>query len=350
MTKKKGVFINREQIKDLILSIGTVHWSDFTVSDFYAVGNAQRCDIVADGKNAMLNLYFNNDGTTTITPVGAHTEVSTEIKVLLEENHAFKESSGSKTYSTKKVPPEWIEKLIRHLSSLNAVRVEQKEIEENPAHTCYRFISEMGDRLTVNRYKTGTLTLQGKPAYLYGEAISLLSYCDKISVDDIVDTVNHFHSIDVKTSDIRNEMKVLLPCSYGGIDDMVLKLLSPSISLRKVKIPLEDYSCYAFPALRALEGYIKHLLKLKNIIIGVNFGNVFANKKLVPVAIAKIGDRVYQDELERLYGYLVRNRHVLFHAEQVLVGTTVLDDKHEADEIVNDVVNLIETSYVNINK
>ena len=30
-------------------------------------------------------------------------------------------------------------------------------------------------------------------------------------------------------------------------------------------MPLEDYSCYAFPALRALEGYIKYLF-------GMNIG------------------------------------------------------------------------------
>lgn len=126
-------------------------------------------------------------------------------------------------------------------------------METVPAHDSYVFTSKIGDKLTVNIYKTGTLTLQGKPAYLYGEAISFLSYCNDISVDDIVDSINTFHNVSVKTSEVRNDMEVLMPRAYGNIDEMILKLLSPSISLRKVNIELEDYSCYTFPALRALE-------------------------------------------------------------------------------------------------
>ncbi|MDE7310879.1 MAG: viroplasmin family protein [Eubacterium sp.] len=54
-------------------------------------------------------------------------------------------------------------------------------------------------------------------------------------------------------------------------EDTILKLLSPSVSLRKVNIDLEDYSCYTFPVLRALEGYIKYLFGLKGIVIGNTF-------------------------------------------------------------------------------
>lgn len=350
VAKKKGVFIDRGQIKDLIISIGTTQWNRFEASDLSLVGNVYRCNIVADDKKAMLNIYFNNDGTTTFTPTGTNTEISSVIKALLEEGCTFENSSEAKTFSTKKVPSDWITRLIDYLTSLDGVSVEHKEVETAPAHSYYLFTSKIGDRLTINVYKTGTLTLQGKPAYLYGEAISLLSYCNEVSLDDIVDTVNRFHSIDVKTADVRSEMETLLPRSYGNIDDMILKLLSPSISLRRVKIDLEDYSCYAFPALRALEGYIKYLFGLKGVNIGNNFGGIFDRGILTPNISAAIGDTKYQYELERLYDYLVKNRHVIFHTEQILIGTTVLEDKHEADEIVNTVLNLIETSYTNMNK
>lgn len=139
-----------------------------------------------------------------------------------------------------------------------------------------------------------------------------------------------------------------MPRAYGNIDEMILKLLSPSISLRKVNIELEDYSCYAFPALRALEGYIKYLFGLKSVTIGHTFGCAFNNNALYPSIAAQIGDTVFQNELERLYAYFKKNRHVIFHAEQILIGTTLIEDKHEADEIINAVINLIESSYVNI--
>lgn len=297
----------------------------------------------------MLNLFFNNDGTTTITPTGKNTEISSQIKVLLEEQCKYSSTAQGKTYSIKNLSNEWAEKLVGYLSSLEEVSVEEYEADTVPVHKSYIFTSKIGDKLTINIYETGTLTLQGKPAYLYGEAISFLSYCSDISVDDIVNSINSFHDVDVKASEVRNEMKMLMPSAYGNIDEMILKLLSPSISLRKVNIELEDYSCYAFPALRALEGYIKYLFGLKGVKIGHTFGCAFHNKTLYPNIAVQIGDAVFQEELERLYGYFKENRHVRFHAEQILIGTTLIEDKHEADNIINTVINMIESSYVNIN-
>ena len=350
VANKRGVFINREEIKKLIIKIGNKHWQVFEASDLIKTGNPYRCNIVADGKKAILDFYYNNDGTTTITTTGTNVEISTVIKTLLEDSCAYTNNNEGKTYSFKKLPSEWAVKLIEYLTTIVGESVAHEKVDKQPVHDVYKFTSKIGDSLIINIYENGTITLQGKPAYLYGEAISLLSYCDKVSVDDIVDTINSFHNVDIKIEEVRNEMETLLPRSYSNIDDMVLKLLSPSISLRKVKLPLEDYSCYAFPALRALEGYIKYLFGLKSINIGHNFGGIYDKGSLTAGVSSQVADVNYQGELERLYYYLASNRHVVFHAEQLLIGTTLLEDKQEADEIVNNVLNLIETSYININK
>ena len=349
LAKSKGVFIDRNKIKGMIDKIGSDKWTSFSASELVQVGNTYRCDIVAEGKEAKLNLYFNNNGSTTITPTGSNPDISGYIKALLEDKYAFATNVEGKTYSFKKLPSEWANKLVEYLSGIDDVKCEQEDITSTPIHKMYRFTSNLGDILTVNIYDTGTLTLQGKPAYLYGEAISLLSYCPDISVDDIVDTINSFHSIDIKTSDVRDELKVLLPQAYSHLDDMILKMLSPSISLRKVKMEMEDYSCYAFSALRALEGYIKDLFRLKGVTVGNNFGGIFDHGALTTPISSKIGNATYQVQLECLYDYLVKNRHVVFHTQQVLIGTTLLEDKAEADEIVNSILTLIETSYIAIN-
>lgn len=77
---------------------------------------------------------------------------------------------------------------------------------------------------------------------------------------------------------------------------------------------------------------------------------MFSGTTLCPPAATKVNDVTYQRELERLFAYFKGNRHVLFHTEQILIGTKLIEDKHEADEIINTVINLIETSYANINK
>ena len=350
LAKNKGVYVNRDEIVNLIREVGTTQWENFTASELTTAGTAQRCVLTADGKTAMLNLYFNNNGTTTITPTGSNLEISSVVKALIEEKCTFSGGAQGKTYSIKTLPMEWCEKIVDYLKSLDGVSTEETSVETVPAHDSYVFTSKIGDKLTVNLYKTGTLTLQGKPAYLYGEAISFLSYCNDISVDDIVDSINTFHNVSVKTSEVRSDMEVLMPRAYGNIDEMILKLLSPSISLRKVSIELEDYSCYTFPALRALEGYIKYLLGIKGVTVGNTFGGVFNGTTLCPAAVTKVNDATYQNELERLFAYFKGNRHVLFHTKQILIGTRLIEDKHEADEIINTVINLIETSYANINR
>ena len=324
VAKSKGVFINREKIKQLIDEAGIKNWQQFEASELIKTGNPFRCTIIADGKKAMLDFYYNGDGTTTISPTGSNLEISTTIKVILEEGCTYSNNTEGKTYSFKKLPSQWAEKLIEYLTTLVAESAVHEQVDKQPIHNVYKFTSNIGDTLIINLYENGTLTLQGKPAYLYGEAISFLSYCDSVSVEDIVDTINHFHDIDIKTEDVRSEMEVLLPRSYRNIDDMVLKLLSPSISLRKIKMQLEDYSCYAFPALRALEGYIKHLFGLKGVSIGYTFYGIFSSGVLVTNISSQIADSTYQGELERLYSYFSGNRHVIFHTEQVLIGTTML--------------------------
>lgn len=347
---KKGVFIDRDNILELIRNVGNRHWANFKADELIAAGNAQRCVMLADGREAMLNLFFNNDGTTTITPTGKNTEISSVIKALLEEQCKYSGSEQGKTYSIRKIPGEWAENLIKYLSSLENVTAEEYGTDTVPVHRTCVFTSKIGDKLTVNIYQTGTLTLQGKPAYLFSEAIAFLSYCNDVSVDDIINSINSFHDVSIKTSEVRNDMEVLMPRAYGNIDETILKLLSPSVSLRKVNIDLEDYSCYAFPALRALEGYIKYLFGLKGIAIGYTFHKIFKGDVLISSIADQIADAEFQRELERLYAYFRGNRHVIFHTEQILIGTKMIEDKHEADEIINMVFHLIESSYVNICK
>lgn len=346
---KKSIFIERDKIRELINEIGTNYWDNFSVSELKKISeNTYRYNLCVDNEKAMLNIYFNNDGTTTISPTGKNLEISNQIKTLLESKCKYLNTNFGKTYSIKKLSEEWKKKLILFLSSLEKVTLENKDIDASPKYKSYIFTSNIGDKLTINIYENGTLTLQGKPAYLYSEAISFLSYCNDISLDDIIDSINTFHEVDIKINEVRNDMEVLMPRAYENIPETILKLLSPSISLRKINIELEDYSCYTFPVLRALEGYIKYLFDNKGITIGKNFAGIFKGDKLNQNIIAKIDNIDYQDELEKLYLYLKNNRHVIFHAEQILIGTKLIENKHEADEIINTVINLIETSYSNI--
>lgn len=345
MAKNKGIYIDRSTIVDKINLIGREQWDVFTAQELIQLGNGHRCEMLADGKKAMLNFFFKADGTTSIQVCGSNTEISTLIKVRLEEQCQYTGNAEHKTCSIKKIPVEWSDRLIKYISELKNVNVQENIVETHPKHTEYVCRSVLGDKLVINRYDNGTLVLQGKPAYIFSEAISFLSYCKEITVGDIVETVNSIHNVDVKISDVHEELKVILKNSYSQIDSTIIKILSPSISLKKVGIELEDYSCYAFPALRALEGYIKYLFGLKTITVGHNFANIFSGYKLTDTVKRQINNVEYQAELERIFKYFKDSRHVHFHTEQILIGTELIEDKNEAFDIINSVVDLIETSY-----
>lgn len=53
-------------------------------SELVENGNHYRCHIVADEKKAILDFYFNVDGSTTIVPTGTDKDVSLMIKTILE--------------------------------------------------------------------------------------------------------------------------------------------------------------------------------------------------------------------------------------------------------------------------
>lgn len=346
------VFINREQLEDIILKAGEKEWDSFKYSGLSTVGIAKRCVFFVDDRKATLDFFFRSDGKTTIKSVSSNSDLSNRLKSIIEDEYSYKDTGENRSHSLQ-ISLEWLNKLIDFMQSLENVRMDREE-HNNPKYTSYKFESTLGDRITFNIYNTGRLVIQGKPAYLYSEAMSLLSYCPEVSIEDVVETNNKMQNVDIKCDDIREEIRTVMPMSYDNIDDTIFKILSPSFTLKKINVELEDYSCFAFPALRALEGYLKYLFELKGIIVGHNFGPQYDYNKgngqyyLKGDVSQEVNDSRCVECMELIYNYFHENRHTLFHAEQILISSRILEDKIEANLIINQVINMIEQSYIKI--
>ena len=220
------------------------------------------------------------------------------------------------------------------------------------------FVSDIGDKLTLHTYSNHRIMVQGKPLYLYNEFLSYVSYSPKVEVNDIIKATNEFIDTNTDVDEARNKMSEMMPMAYAGnVDPVIRKLFSPSVTLDDVEKEFEDYSCFTFPALRALEGYLKYLLSEKNIVIDEthNFGTVFnkdSNDKaiVIPKYVTAIANNDYVEDLEEIYNYFKANRHVIFHVDQILITTKIIEDKQEAISIINDVAALIERTYKKIIK
>lgn len=351
--KNMGIYTDPTGLADLIKAAGVELWDSFHFISLEEKGSVTQCVFTVEGKPCTLNFHNKNNGTTTMSATGKNTDCSNQLKEKIFELSDFKDTGEAKSH-TFTIAKDWADKLIGFLDQLEGVTKERKEHEAAKLEQ-YKFVSSLGDRLNVNIYATGKVVLQGKPAYLYTEALSFLSYSPEVTVEDVVEANNKFHDVDVKVSETRDELRKLMPNTYGVLDDTIFKILSPSISLMKLSDEIEDYSCYAFPALRSLEGYLMQVFNMEGIVIthkyGSQCGSHFNHKTHTDsfVLKKKTADQLTnpksKDVLEEVYNFFNKNRHQLFHTDQVLCTTVILESKLEADRIVYDVINMIERTY-----
>ena len=249
MAKKKGIFIERDKLDEMIADCGGSLWDNFEANPVSLVnGNQYRCVFRVDGKKASLDFYYNSDGTTTLTVTGKHKDLSTVLETSIKEKYGASDTSVNKSYSFKEIPSEWPAKLIDYFKSREDITLDLEKENLQPKHVQYKFTSAKGDTITINVYANGTLMIQGKPIYLYYEALSILAYCPDINIADVNDLNNEFHGTTVTIQSIDQEMKSVLKNSYGKLDTdgIILKIFSPAFSNRHSEIPKTDYTCHVF--------------------------------------------------------------------------------------------------------
>ena len=353
----KGLYIVRDIVKleELLDETAKSIWTTVCGRGIETVGNQKRYTFEVDGSEAYLDIYQRGDGQTTLRPVGNNTEYSVKLKEKVEMR-GYKATSEQKAFSIF-IGEEWTKKTVDFLTELCGGNVEKYE---EAGQKRVVFISDIGDKLTLTIYANHRMMVQGKPLYLYNEFLSFVSYSPKMEMNDIIQVTNEFVDTNTDINETRKQLAEMMPTAYAGnVNDVIWKLFSPSISLKDINKDIEDYSCFAFPALRALEGYLKCLLDEKGIVMDKkhNFGNVFSkdhNGGTESIVISKmankINDRDFVEALEDIYNYFKKNRHVLFHVDQILINTKVIEDRQEAITIINDVARIIEETYKKIRK
>ena len=316
-------------------------------------GNGYHYFVPRENEEALLIIYFKNDGTCTINPAaGKYPELSKQLAEYIKDNCLItKRKNFSLTF--RNVSADDFSLLIEFLTDELGAKI----IDDNQSDA-RRLILLKGpfkDEITIAYYSNQTVLVQGKPLNLYVE-IKLFFY-ELLSFEQVVQTEAETYAINIKTDDIRNELKSYLPTAFFFLDDKIIKIITPSLSLMKLEIELEDYSSFAFPALRGLEGYIRQLLHLKGNEDGVKnvnkIGALFkenANKVSYLMDFAKLD--IQCDEtcqaLERAYNLWKSKRHPYFHINRHVQMTPIIWKKEDAEAILNDTLVLIEETYSKI--
>ena len=135
-----------------------------------------------------------------------------------------------------------------------------------------------------------------------------------------------------------------LPANYPAGIKRLLKQAAINLNYY---IQSEDYSQYAFPALRALEGHIKYLISVAGGPVSRQFSCFNRATPADPYYFtAPLTDASKKSCIETCYNYYKSQRDTSFHFGD-LIGMTdttrFMATKQEADEVIQKCIELINT-------
>lgn len=345
----KKLNLDRQKIDKWIRDYCGLKFKEFEYNGISHVNNnLYRSEFLGDGRIITIDFYFNQDGTTTINPaVGKHREISIDCAFYIREQAGDLADRKNFSYSIHRMKKEDVERLLEYL--LENDRVKKTGFDEAPNYTLHRYESSFGDRITLKYFTNGTLQVQGKPLYLYQEVTCFLA--EYYPFEQLIDAQAEYFHVSIKKEDIKHEINTFLRYSQSFLGDHLVNMISTSIIYKQIDIDLDDYTSFVFPVLRVLEGYIKKLFLSKNYTLpkrGFNdificpFGDKFELRESVKESIKC---EATCNAIEKAYNYYNKNRHGLFHIENIPEASRFIQNKHEAIRIINEVLILIEETY-----
>lgn len=300
-------------------------------------------------KQAQLNIYENIDGTTTLHyAVGQNQDLSKKIAEEIVSVSSIKEFKAHSFY-IKAIRDEDFDAFIEIIVEFGNV------IEDEKSEGKKRIITlrgKQGDKIVVTKHSNNAFQVQGKPMLLFNEIIEVLS--EFLTFDEIIQQQLNFYETNLTTADIRGELETKLPNICNLLEDKLKVIITPSLALQKLDVELEDYSAFAYPILRSIEGVLKQIfLKYgKEVDYKDGFGVYLIKEKagyiLEEEFKKEINNSAIESKICNLYKYYNIHRHSLFHIDDDVVNSKVIS-LHEANNIISTSLTVIDDCSICLN-
>ena len=309
-------------------------------------GNLKICKFLKTGeKQAQLNIYENLDGTTSLYyAVGQNQELSKKIAeeiVIVSAIKDFKTHSFYIRAIRNEDFDAFLEIIIEYGNTIDEDITDGKK-------RIVKLRGKQGDKIVVTKHSNNAFQVQGKPMLLFNEIIEVLS--EFMEFEEIIEQQLSFYETNLTTADIRGELEARLPNSYHLIEDKLKVIITPCLALQKITIELEDYSSFAYPILRAIEGILKQIFikKGKTIDYKEGFGE-FIVKDNGKYILEKdfeneLNDIGIGNKICNLYKYYNIHRHSLFHIDDDVISSKVIS-LHEANNIITTSLVIIDDCF-----
>lgn len=301
--------------------------------------------VMPDDAKSLIGLYFNNDGTTTIsTSLGSNHKQNELIASVIVENCITDKRPSVEVYVC--ITEKDFHDVIDYLKSECHATIESRTAISGG--TQYKIIGKHKDKLIIKYFdKNQSMQVQGKPLLLYSDLVLIL--CDLLPYEDIVKYQLEVLSIDRDILSVRKELEARIPHVYSSLNDSLMAIITPSIAIRNLEIELEDYSMFVMPVLRGLEGYLKQAFLTCKVCIDKNgFGSYFDKDQITQKFSLKSKYQaafgVKSSQFVEIYSYYHLRRHQIFHVDSTIITSKLLS-KTEATEILGEVLNLMDSNH-----
>lgn len=194
--------------------------------------------------------------------------------------------------------------------------------------------------------KNEKVMLQGRDSLLTQILISSIN--TKTSNADNIDSImSNYYEVDIDSNFIDNYISQTLSGFPDDYPKEILILIRQSVLNLNYYFESDDYSFYAFPILKALEGHIKYLI-YKSTGMSISQFTVFNKDKNTNVyTLARpVNDERYKNWIEDCYNYFTVERNRMFHYDLFdgITSTRIIENKEEVDDIILHSISLIQNN------
>ena len=176
---------------------------------------------------------------------------------------------------------------------------------------------------------------------------------DESAAEAVVEEQIKYYNIDENFDEIKDEMEKYFGESlYAFFTKSQQMILHSFFVLAKADIALPEYSVIVSPVFHILDGYILKLIVSSGIIhnkelVGdyFSFDNLSNRHVLKKEFCGKVSNEDHIRSLEKLYGLYSKYRNPYSHTTECDFTTQVIEKREKADEIAQEILLAIKTSY-----
>ncbi|WP_027367635.1 RNase LS family HEPN domain-containing protein [Desulfocurvibacter africanus] len=334
------------QINSELIPIKLKEYADGGAVTISRKNTATHYAFLKDGKKVLLIVHVKNSGKVTLQPSGADMPAAEQAAQFIADGcHSIKIKDFNLTlkgYTAGK-----FSLLVDYLvEECGASIIDHREDDGKISR---RVQGRQGDKLMCTLYANGTLLVQGAPVVLAWELLTFLVEDDKITEAEMLGYLGDVFGTKATPQEAQEVCVRECASAYAFAGSDLKKLLSTAISMHGMPIMVEDYSVISFPALKALELFMKAIVLKACDERWNDFSDKFDKVAQAPLTYKLQSDtrRLLScqktcDALEACYPHYRAHRHGTFHADGLDGGTRILENRVQALDISQKALALID--------